>query len=434
MPAPSGSPRTARRADLVVVGAGPAGCAAALTGARAGLDVVLVDKSRFPRDKCCGDGLTTGALRRLESLGLSPRDVASFHAVDDLFIRSPSGRILTVPLATPRAPGVRAAVARRIDLDAALLTLARRAGATVLEGSAAVRLEPVRGQGACGALQVGLEGGEALEAGIVVAADGAWSPLRRLAGALEKGSPAAARTGGRREWHAFRTYARDVAELAAGHLWVAFPPAVLPGYLWSFPLSDGRANVGLCLERTAGRKGADLRAAWHEALTSPFLSALLGRRAVLEAPGRSWPIPAGVFDAPLSACGGRVLFAGDAARGADPFTGEGVGQALEMGIAAGRAVATHVGSPPAAAAAYASEIARTLRIDHRIALAARALFSRPLGARAALFGTGLSPGIGRRVGRFLYEDHPRALVVTPWRWRPGLTAAPAPFSGDAPRA
>jgi len=62
-------------ADVAVVGGGPAGAAAAITLARAGRDVVLVDKARFPRDKCCGDGLTTGALRLLETLGFDPSTV-----------------------------------------------------------------------------------------------------------------------------------------------------------------------------------------------------------------------------------------------------------------------------------------------------------------------------------------------------------------------
>src|SRR3954470_2259741 len=120
--------------DVAVVGGGPAGVAAAIVLARAGRDVVLVDKARFPRDKCCGDGLTTGALRRLEVLGLRPEAVPSWQVVEDVWIRSPSGR--TVPFGLPRGAGQYAAVARRADLDAALLDLARSAGVKVHDGHA----------------------------------------------------------------------------------------------------------------------------------------------------------------------------------------------------------------------------------------------------------------------------------------------------------
>src|SRR2546430_7929104 len=89
-------------ADVAVVGGGPAGAAAAITLARAGRDVVLVDKARFPRDKCCGDGLTAGALRRLEALGLSPDTIPSWQGGDDAWMRSPSGRPGRFPL-PPRA-------------------------------------------------------------------------------------------------------------------------------------------------------------------------------------------------------------------------------------------------------------------------------------------------------------------------------------------
>ncbi|MGA0149407.1 MAG: NAD(P)/FAD-dependent oxidoreductase, partial [Ilumatobacteraceae bacterium] len=85
--------------DVLIVGAGPAGIAAALTAHEHGLDVSVIDKATFPRDKCCGDGLTTGALRLLDRLGLQPATVASWKTCRDVVLRSPSGR--TVDLRLP---------------------------------------------------------------------------------------------------------------------------------------------------------------------------------------------------------------------------------------------------------------------------------------------------------------------------------------------
>ncbi|NBO80763.1 MAG: FAD-dependent oxidoreductase, partial [Actinobacteria bacterium] len=111
--------------DVLVVGAGPAGIAAAITAQRAGLHVVVIDKASFPRDKCCGDGLTTGALRLLEQLGLPPARVPSWTPCRDVTLRSPSGR--TIELQLP-AEGQFAAIATRHDLDNALVHHARSLG------------------------------------------------------------------------------------------------------------------------------------------------------------------------------------------------------------------------------------------------------------------------------------------------------------------
>jgi flavin-dependent dehydrogenase len=86
------------KVDVLVVGAGPAGCAAALTLSRAGHTVVVIDKAKFPRDKICGDGLTTSALRELDALGLDPTTVPSWVSVDDVVVRSPSGREVVFPM------------------------------------------------------------------------------------------------------------------------------------------------------------------------------------------------------------------------------------------------------------------------------------------------------------------------------------------------
>ena len=84
--------------DVLVVGAGPAGAAAAIELARAGRSVVVADKAVFPRDKCCGDGLTTLALRELEHLGLEPGMVPDWYDVTAAWLRSPSGREVCVRL------------------------------------------------------------------------------------------------------------------------------------------------------------------------------------------------------------------------------------------------------------------------------------------------------------------------------------------------
>src|SRR3954470_17817 len=163
---------TVIEADVAVVGGGPAGAAAAITLARAGRDVVLVDKARFPRDKCCGDGITTGALRLLESLAFDPSTVDSWQLVSDVIVRSPSGYEAVFPL--PRARGVFAAIARRVDLDSALLDTARSAGVKVLDGHALTGAT-----NATDRIVLDVDGIGPLQCRYAIGADGMWSPLRK---------------------------------------------------------------------------------------------------------------------------------------------------------------------------------------------------------------------------------------------------------------
>lgn len=403
-------------ADVAVVGGGPAGVAAAITLARGGRDVALFDKATFPRDKCCGDGLTTGALRHYEALGLDPADVASWHVVEDVHVRSPSGREVVFPL--PRQCGTYAAVARRSDLDAAFLEVARAAGVSVHAGRAVATVEvhddrPV--------LEVAGLG--SVTAPYVVAADGMWSPIRKqLVGARSDGP------GYLGEWHAFRQYFKNVDGPAASQLWVWFEPDLLPGYAWSFPLPDGRANVGYGVQRSAGLATRTMKAQWPEILSRPHIARLLGPDAEPEAPHKAWPIPARITETALSAAGGRVLFVGDAARATDPMTGEGIGQALETGVLAAQAILAAGSDLPArAAAGYERAVAGSLAVDHRMAaMLSRALRHRK-GARIAVRVAGSSEWTRRNFGRWLFEDYPRAVLATPARWHRRMLSGPGAY-------
>jgi geranylgeranyl reductase family protein len=381
------------RVDVLVVGAGPAGTAAAITAAGRGLRVVCVDKAAFPRDKTCGDGLTTGALRLLERLGLSRAD---FGATEPALVRetvlvSPSGRRVVLPVP---GDGVHAAVVERRSLDAALVGLARRRGVEVREASEVEKVV-VHENG----VQV-----DGLFARHVVAADGHWSAVRRM---LEPGQP---RDLG--AWHAARQYFDGVAD---DRLWVVFERDLLPGYAWVFPLPGRRANVGYGVLRAQGRRGRELRDLWPELLARASLQTVLGPDARPRDAVRAWPIPTRYSPARLMH-GARVLFAGDAAGVVDPMTGEGIAQALESGMLAAEAIAT--------GADYRRLVHRALGRDLRFAALLQRVLASPLGARAAIRAAGLSGWTRRNFARWMWESYPRAVLGTPDRWHRNMLTAP----------
>jgi flavin-dependent dehydrogenase len=121
-----------------------------------------------------------------------------------------------------------------------------------------------------------------------------------------------------------------------------------------------------------------------------------------------------------------VLFVGDAAGVVDPMTGEGIAQALETGALAANAV-VHGGAPAAVAQRYRRSVGRALGRDLRFASALQALLRSPFGARAAIGAAGLTPWTRRNFARWMFEDYPRALVLTPDRWRPGAFSTPGAY-------
>jgi geranylgeranyl reductase family protein len=391
-----------REVDAVVVGAGPAGTAAAITLSRAGREVVVLDKARFPRDKICGDGLTTGALRLLEQLGLQPAQVASWQPVDDVVVRSPSGRTVRFPL--PHDRGSYAVVARRADLDAALLDVARAAGAEICDGHALAAAVHTAER-----IVVEAHGLEPISARFVVGADGMWSPLRKALGIVREGYLG--------EWHAFRQYFHATGAAARDlHVW--FEPELLPGYAWSFPLPGSAVNLGFGITRGGRVRTRDMKALWTALLERPHVRAVLGDAAVPEAPHRAWPIPAAVDRAQLTH--GRALFVGDAAAATDPMTGEGIAQALLTGRLAAEAILTAGDDPAGVCAGYEREARRHLLADHRMSVALMGVLRHERLARASVRVAGSTEWTRRNFARWLFEDYPRAALVTPRRWHRGM--------------
>ncbi len=398
--------------DVLIVGAGPAGTAAAIALQNSGRSVTVIDKAAFPRDKCCGDGLTTLALRELETLGLEPERVAGWFDVDAALLRSPSGREVEVPLPDT---GLYAAVAPRRSLDDELVQLARRRGAVIHDGHAFSRLDI----SANDHVTVEVEDLATIRARYVIAADGMWSPVRKAIGANIDGY--------RGEWHAFRQYVGNVTGPAAHRLIVWFEEDLLPGYAWSFPLPGNRANIGFGVLRDGDRRVRDMAELWRDLLARPHVVEALGPDAELEGRHTAWPIPARIDE--LSLTSGRVLFVGDAAAATDVMTGEGIGQALLTGRLAAEAI-VHGGAmqPDAVRSRYEREVERHLFADHRMSKRLGAVLKHPAGARGAIRIVAGSGEWGRRnFARWMFEDEPRAIVTSPRRWHRRFLARPGAY-------
>jgi flavin-dependent dehydrogenase len=229
-------------------------------------------------------------------------------------------------------------------------------------------------------------------------------------------------------WHAFRQYFRGVDD---ERMWVLFDAELLPGYAWVFPVGGGLANVGFGVLRDAhsgARAGKQLAAQWRDVVNSRKLRDILGPRAEASGPHRAWPIPAS-FD-PARLTHGRVLFAGDAASVVDPMTGEGIAQALDTGRLAARAIEGDA-TPQAVASAYRRAVERDLGTDLWFARALQRMLRSPLGARATIRAAGLTPWTRRNFARWMFEDYPRAAVLTPRRWHRGMFSGAGAYSERA---
>jgi menaquinone-9 beta-reductase len=289
--------------DLVVVGAGPSGAAAAIGALQAnpGLEVALLDRADFPRDKPCGDGIAPHVIDLLEGAGVT-------GIVDD---RVPVRRLRLTNggLGVDRTMDRPAWVVPRTVFDQRLTAAAQGLGAVLLRHRVRT-LTHSHGS-------VVLDG--AVEAQVVVGADGAHSAVGRALG-MRPGPRAVAMRG----------YAPTQSDHTGAQV-IVFGTSRQPSYAWSFDLGDGYANVGYG-ELLTDRRPRPSRAQLLSRLDELLPGAAIG--------GRDWR----GHQLPLSTARwrparGRVLLVGDAAGLVNPMTGEGIYYAVATGLAAGRAAA-----------------------------------------------------------------------------------------------
>jgi geranylgeranyl reductase family protein len=349
--------------DVVVVGAGPAGSIAALVLARSGARVALADKAAFPRDKACGDLVGPRGVQVLADLGLRVPDAGQGS---DLLAVGPSGRRSRLPAFTGRTYPGHGIIVPRLALDHALREAALEAGAVPVRA----RITAVEADGDGRVDAVISSDGRRLAGEVIIAADGALSPVARLAGML----------GPQALWgFAVRAYVPAEVPLPLLVLLDASPWRIYPGYGWLFPGAGGQANVGIGVGLGSSRRQASLRGDLAR------LVALLVRRGDLGGDARPGPVIGGWLrmggtGSPPAA--GNVLLAGDAAGLINPLQGEGIGPAMVSGRLAAKAV---LAGPAQAGPAYAGAIEAAFgRYMAGASALQSALLARPRAASAAI--------------------------------------------------
>jgi len=340
-PAPKKQPDA--EADVIVVGAGPAGATTAFYLAQSGLDVLLLDKSRFPREKVCGDGLTPRAVKTLVGMGISVSEQDGWVRNKGLRVIG-AGKRLELPwpeLASYPGYGL---VRTRLDLDETLARRAQQAGARLLEGVTVTG--PVRDERTgrmTGVAAKATDGGEdrTYLARVVVAADGNSSRLSVAMGLRKRDDRplgVAVRTY-------YRTHRHDDDYLESWlDLWDG--DRLLPGYGWIFGMGDGTSNVGLGLLNTSAAFG---HTDYH-ALLRKWLEGMPAEWGFTEEnrtqPIRGAALPMGFNRTPHYYQG--LLLVGDAGGMVNPFNGEGIAYAMEAGEIAARVIVQALGRPTAA--------------------------------------------------------------------------------------
>lgn len=387
-------------ADVVVVGAGPAGATTALLLARAGWQVVLLDRARFPRPKPCAEYVGPGVPLLLSRLGLA-RVLEGLPGcpVRGMRLVTRDGTSHVLSYGTPQKP-LYGATLPRTDFDAGLVAAAASEGVQVYEGAAVV--DVARGAGVVSGVvvQPGPHAFEEVSARLVVAADGLHSTVVRVLGlARPVRFP---RRLGLVAHLAGVPWTEDVGEMHVGPR----------GYAGVAPAGPGRVSLGLARPLPPGRLGSPVAALQAALRDYPALARRLAD-SHLVGPVRG----VGPLAHRVRACAGPgFLLVGDAAGFLDPFTGEGIYRALRGGEVAAQAADAALRrptTPVCVSPAYEGLRAEAFSAKQRLTFLVQLFLLRPALFRYALAHLAARPEIALSLGNALGDVQPASTVLTP---------------------
>lgn len=317
------SPKDDDSFDVIIVGGGPGGSSAASFLSMGGAKVLLVDKATFPRDKICGDAHSGKTIKVLRELGINTKLPTVPHAkVRGIILSSPKGEVLDLPFSREgedvREPGY---VIRRKDGDNLFFQHAKKLSAKTIEGFTVTDViqENGRPTGIKGKLPSGDE--KTFTAKFIIGADGANSVVVSKLGIK--------RHDENHTCAALRAYYDNVEGLT-DRIEIHFVKESMPGYFWIFPIDGKHANVGIgMVSRDIKAQNVNLQQVMLDLLANNSLFKERFKNAKLVSPIQGWKLPFGSKHQQVH--GNGFLLVGDAASLIDPFSGEGIGNALTSG-------------------------------------------------------------------------------------------------------
>ncbi len=345
---------TERGWDAIVIGAGPSGSMAAFHLASAGHRVLLVDRQAFPREKVCGDAIIPDAIACLKRAGLWGEVSGTGFAPASAEVYSPSRFRMEIP--------GEYLTLKRERLDDIMARAAVRAGAVFARGS----VRDLRPAGTRGVEVVFGEDPRTFSARVALLATGADVSLPGRAGLLEEPRPSA---------FAMRCYVRSPLDL--DRLVIAYDRSALPGYAWVFPVGGGEFNVGCGVATRGGVPPVNLKALFQKVTREFPLVRDLMAGAESSTPLKGAQLRCGLSGTrPLGQ--GPVVAAGEAIGATFPYTGEGIGKAMETAeMASGLIHEALLAGDESGLLSYPLRLERSLRRRYKAYEVAERWFSRP---------------------------------------------------------